>query len=414
MLKTSGRSLPPLTTRSKRTRVFSLSTPTIHSSPHAMIQRRCSCGGNCPGCQYPNRIQTKLETRSFGDTYEQEADRVAQRVMRQEQPANSNTDHLPVTRAVTVTNLSMGKPLPENLRSFFEPRFGQDFGHVRIHDGEQAAASAANIHAKAYTYGQHIVFNKDEYKPDSNAGRTLLAHELTHVVQQGTGSRAASNDTVSRAVDDDTYGHKNSCSQSFLEQYVWPGHALAKKMVHHGVRSLCGAYYGNDNVRNRKAIAMLKTYFGNDWRSKAKIIYDNFWRLRVAFAGNHMYDCVHGLKEGCDENSYAFVERRWIDDAPVDSDINLCVDKLIEDGANDPLPLFARTVIHEIGHLRLNLDHGEDDISGVCNGSASDAHCYGLLAENFWLRVQPEYGHPGAGLCMEKEDFRRDPSIWDE
>ena len=80
-----------------------------------------------------------------------------------------------------------GRPLPESSRSFFEPRFGLDFSHVRIHDDPAAAKSAQSINALAYTSGNNIVFNNSQYSPDHDGGKKLLAHELTHVVQQNQG-----------------------------------------------------------------------------------------------------------------------------------------------------------------------------------------------------------------------------------
>ena len=82
-----------------------------------------------------------------------------------------------------------GRPLPESTRAFFEPRFGHDFSQVRVHTDTQAAHSAQAIHAKAYTIGRNIVFNTGHYQPHTTGGQHLLAHELTHVVQQ-TGGKA--------------------------------------------------------------------------------------------------------------------------------------------------------------------------------------------------------------------------------
>jgi hypothetical protein len=77
-----------------------------------------------------------------------------------------------------------GAPLPASTRGFFEPRFGYDFSRVRIHADTAAAEDARRLNAQAYTCGQNIVFGAGHYQPDSLAGRHLLAHELTHVVQQ--------------------------------------------------------------------------------------------------------------------------------------------------------------------------------------------------------------------------------------
>ena len=80
-----------------------------------------------------------------------------------------------------------GSPLPTAVRTDMEAKLGADFGSVRVHDGDAAAASAHAVQAKAYTVGDEIVFNQGAYAPDTPAGQHTLAHELTHVVQQRSG-----------------------------------------------------------------------------------------------------------------------------------------------------------------------------------------------------------------------------------
>ena len=75
-----------------------------------------------------------------------------------------------------------GQPLPESVRDYYEPRFGYDFGQVRIHHDETETAHA--LKARAFTVGQDIVFGSGQYSPRSAEGRKLLAHELTHTIQQ--------------------------------------------------------------------------------------------------------------------------------------------------------------------------------------------------------------------------------------
>ena len=82
---------------------------------------------------------------------------------------------------------SSGRPLDGGVRTDMEQRLGQDFSDVRIHDDSTAAASAQAVNAHAYTVGSNIVFQRDRYDPGSAEGRTTLAHELTHVVQQRSG-----------------------------------------------------------------------------------------------------------------------------------------------------------------------------------------------------------------------------------
>ena len=78
----------------------------------------------------------------------------------------------------------VGWPLSANEGSFFEPRFGHDFSQVIVHTGTQAAESAWAVNAKAYTLGQDVVFGTAQYAQGTSDGRRLMAHELTHVVQQ--------------------------------------------------------------------------------------------------------------------------------------------------------------------------------------------------------------------------------------
>jgi hypothetical protein len=77
-----------------------------------------------------------------------------------------------------------GQPLPKSERNYFEPRFGRDFSHVRIHNDLAAASLARSLNAKAFTICNHIAFNHGEFTPDTQAGKHLLAHELTHTIQQ--------------------------------------------------------------------------------------------------------------------------------------------------------------------------------------------------------------------------------------
>src|SRR5262249_35510331 len=79
---------------------------------------------------------------------------------------------------------SPGEPLAEEAREWMEPRFGHDFGDVKVHADMHAAASARDVNAAAYTVGRDVVFGAGRYEPETKAGRELLAHELTHVVQQ--------------------------------------------------------------------------------------------------------------------------------------------------------------------------------------------------------------------------------------
>jgi hypothetical protein len=173
-------------------------------------------------------FQPKLTINNSNDKYEHEADAVANKVMQMEAPSlqakqNNNSFFAPSpisitpvqrkceaceeeqkmqrkeieTGAATADNnlenyigslSSGGQPLPNEVRNFYEPRFGYDFSNVKIHTDTVATKSAQSINALAYTSGNNIVFNNGQYSPNTDSGKKLLGHELTHVVQQGNGN----------------------------------------------------------------------------------------------------------------------------------------------------------------------------------------------------------------------------------
>lgn len=169
------------------------------------LQRKCACGsptssltGECKACKSKKGLQAKLTIGASNDPLEQEADRVADQVLAA--PLNSAVSVAPpriqrfsgqstgqmdtapasVDRVLT----SPGKPLEPMLRQDMERRFGHDFSRVRIHSGTFAEQSARDVEAHAYTVGHNIVFGAGRFFPGTQEGRRLIAHELTHVVQQ--------------------------------------------------------------------------------------------------------------------------------------------------------------------------------------------------------------------------------------
>lgn len=111
-----------------------------------------------------------------------------------------------------------GQPLQGSAMAFFESRFGHDFSRVRVHTDRDSADSARAVAARAYTVGEHIVFGSGQYASDSSAGRLLLAHELTHVLQQRPGlKRAPPRDHAAAAM---AVSH---ASQGTLRRQPYPG-----------------------------------------------------------------------------------------------------------------------------------------------------------------------------------------------
>jgi hypothetical protein len=147
------------------------------------------------------KIQPKLIVNDPGDRYEQEADRIATTVLRLGDPGVwTHTRPPSVQRLATDKDSpdaappivhdvlsSPGQPLDAAALAFFEPRFGREFRSVRVHTDAKATQSAESVNALAYTVGRNIVFGTGRYAPHLPEGQRLLAHELTHVVQQDSG-----------------------------------------------------------------------------------------------------------------------------------------------------------------------------------------------------------------------------------
>jgi hypothetical protein len=269
----------PLTGGHKTAKPVQTPVSTLTSLPaavsHIQSKSLCACDGGCPRCS--GVIQPKLTIGQPDDKYEEEADQVADQVMRMPEPKGSlvngqsplvqrktgcsscgemdeeepiqtkpigdritplvqrqvdeeeeevqpklnGNDKIqrqvdeepdeeeeepaqlkalsnksppsPVGPGLQASVQSLkggGKPLSAASRAFFEPRFGRDFSGVRVHHDPQAAKAAQAVNAQAFTMGRNVVFGAGKYSPATAAGKRLLAHELTHVMQQAhTGRR---------------------------------------------------------------------------------------------------------------------------------------------------------------------------------------------------------------------------------
>jgi len=167
-------------------------------------------------------VQMKMEVNKPGDKFEQEADKMADNVIRMPTPPAPGKEELqrqpeekvqkkeddklqkaqaPEEKlqregsggAPAVSNVQSairdqtagGEPLPANVRDHMEPRFNADFNNVRIHNDSESASLNDQLGARAFTYQNHIFFSRDRYQPGTSDGKLLLAHELTHTIQQG-------------------------------------------------------------------------------------------------------------------------------------------------------------------------------------------------------------------------------------
>jgi hypothetical protein len=171
----------------------------------APLQRKCSCGGSGGASGECEECKEKKEEKS---------------TLQRKATGPAETGGAPPI-VHEVLN-SPGQPLDQATRDFFEPRFGHDFSKVRVHTGTRAGESAEAVGARAYSVGQNLVFANSQYSPHSTEGRKLLSHELVHAVQQERHSQRLRRFKVQ----DCDAGNKIETSSS-----VKDAHSLAVKML---------------------------------------------------------------------------------------------------------------------------------------------------------------------------------------
>ena len=208
----------PGRSRTPRLPLVPLQTSTAPSSSAILpAKAACACGGGCSTCMEATSrtVQTKLHVSAPGDQLDQEADRVAELVMRMPENeadlARSEPPELPaaslslskhpqsVEGGATISDTlasqldatrGNGNSMQSSVRGFMERRFGADFSAVRIHTGDYAVQMSRELGAQAFTVGNDIYFDAGRYLPEQQSGRQLLAHELTHTLQRkGAGAR---------------------------------------------------------------------------------------------------------------------------------------------------------------------------------------------------------------------------------
>ena len=181
---------------------------TEHTVACGVSPRLCPTGGVCHIC--PRRVHAKRAEDQLGDENEHEATGEIERMMRtlpaqMKRYAISRIEPTFVPPLVQEALHSPSQPLDTATRAFMEPCFGHDFSSVRVHTDARAAQSARAVNALAYTVGSDVMFDVGCYRPNTNAGRKLIAHELMHVVQHHTASTTASmgqrGDPYERAAD---------------------------------------------------------------------------------------------------------------------------------------------------------------------------------------------------------------------
>ena len=288
---------------------------------------------------------------------------------------------------------SAGRPLDTGERAFFEPRFGRDFGRVRLHADAEAGASARDVGALAYAVGEHVVVDPGRYRAGSDDGRRLMAHELAHVVQQG-GAGAKATGTERSADGAQTphtpqpaltpsvrrlqrYSHSN-CSDSDLRTKVWPGDGIAKQMVDKAIRVLSATPV------DPSVTPLLTRYFMSATPSLSAIL-AVYNKIKADFTANsYTYEC----NDDCDDCAYVRARMRYIGLNP---NIHLCMNTVGAASAT----CFGYLIVHEFSHYSAHTDDKAYCHSGCCTPtscpsslSATDAldnaDSYGAFANDLF------------------------------
>ena len=368
----------------------------------ALVQRKCACGesagvtGECSECSERRRLrlQPKLRVNAAGDPYEQQADRAAERVMRMADPTVEGRAPLRLQRLaagemgatvapalVDEVIASPGEPLDANARAFFEPRFGHDFGRVRVHTDARATESARAVNAWAYTVGPHVVFAAGKYAPSEEAGRRLLAHELTHVVQQAEPPSSPRPAGIPLALQPaprsvQRFQFDEDCSES-LRKKITDGHALAERATQRA-----------SDVLQTQPSDRLKGWFdflfGPKGESERAQIASNFATLNSALKQDYIYHCPPQGPEPCNAP-----EARVLDK----DNVAICEAKMGSFSREG----MARLLVHE-NVRRAQGNRSVTDISNTATGE-----CVMSMSKARYVEATTDANHPIPYSCFAEQ-----------
>lgn len=289
------------------------------------VRRACFCGGSCGKCQVEQGYEhEQLQTKHVG---------------------SGDLAATAAPPAVHDVLRSPGQPLDPATRAFFEPRFGHDFGRVRIHNDERAVTSARAVNASAYTVGKEVVFGAAQFAPHTIEGRKTLAHELTHVVQQSHFGPDLVQRDVKVTVEPDA-----TCN---LKQHrkIEPAAFKAADWLSHTIHAIDAFVSGAKTKPAVAAAAALSKHFHST--DAAVVAYvkvrletiqkDIFSRENFTVNCPPASDRECGTKQGTRELVAVVPEGN-------PNEINFCR-PFFERGEEDG----ASTIIHEFGHAQLGL-----------------------------------------------------------
>ena len=328
-------------------------------------------------------VQPKLKIGAVNDPAEVEADRVADQVMRMPAPANDSAQIFTkanpsdINRKCTdcgdedkiqrkeiadirmketggtgghtasaesssaINSLGSGSPLPASERAFFEPRFGQDLSHIRVHTGGTADAASQSINARAFSLGNNIAFANGQYQPGTQSGRTLMAHEITHTLQGG-----------------DTLRRYAGCSTA-QDTTINADHTRALAMLDRAISEI-SSYNGSTPSKVYNA---LNTHFGGSTSNAfATWINMNLRYLRnVAWMCGYQCATVGSSSWAC-KSPYTLATTFW---CVPGFDVRVCDPTYFNDTATGRSSTLIHEWVHKYGcNFDLGYEHETGDYSG--------------------------------------------------
>jgi hypothetical protein len=326
--------------------------PASRAPSSVLIQRKtsaCPCGGGCPSC----RAASDLRVGAADDQLERQANAAAARVLqasgadastaasagraeaapstlRRSGTSASAASGAPAPASVGSVLGSSGQPLDTASRAYFEPRFGTSFADVRVHAGPDAAQSAREIQARAYTAGSHIAFGAGAFAPSTGEGRELLAHELAHVVQQ----RAFAASHVQREVEVDAGVNLDTMSYNVTKSgntYWAPVTVMNSSVFNETVTAL----FHSDRIFHVKG--------ATDWEASANFLKHVGARIGVIdFAAKKRYDFGAGSSFKMNKKLWDYGGGTWKPKAGVDPQ------QAYDDLNNNPDPKKAYAISCEV------------------------------------------------------------------
>lgn len=303
----------------------------------------CGCGA-CAACSAAG-----VRLSQAGDPLEQEADSIAEHVMRSQAsgavaPGHRSSSTVKET-AVSGVVPDGGHSLDAATRAFMEPRFAVDFGAVRIHAGEAAAAQAAKYSAHAYTVGEDVVFGAGQYQPNSGSGRRLLAHELAHVVQQRSGGPGMAGAVMRKS-------SFKSCTGTQPNQ-IDTAVGTAKTALSQAARVVAGAY-GRPAALTAANRQLLMDHFHTASKDDMRDILGTYISIERAFEKGLSFRCestcpTTPTSQVC---GYAYNHQWFGGSGP----IHICFHSAGCDFSTTAAPNQTALVIHEAAHRHAGID----------------------------------------------------------